>query len=126
MSYASSLITLAGNGMAYSLPLKKPGSHKPAALMSSWSSRYCRLACEGLGLCAFTKNQSALQCRNLQYQIAARIINATEPASWATGPYLPYPKLNITGHVLVRPCACTLTVWHVGLWASCKTFILEE
>ncbi len=41
-------------------------------------------------------------CRNLGYEIAARIFNASEPAAWATGPYFPYPNLNITGHVLVR------------------------
>lgn len=44
---------------------------------------------------------SAVLCRNLQYEIAARVFNASEPAAWATGPYLPYPNLNITGHVLV-------------------------
>ena len=46
---------------------------------------------------------AALPCRNLQYKIAARIFNASEPAAWATGPYFPYPNLNITGHVLVWP-----------------------
>ncbi|EIE21719.1 hypothetical protein COCSUDRAFT_83508 [Coccomyxa subellipsoidea C-169] len=32
---------------------------------------------------------------------AARIPDKTQLASWATGPYFPYPYLNITGHVKV-------------------------
>ena len=40
--------------------------------------------------------------RYLQYKVAARVLNASQPASWATGPYFPYPNLNITGHVMVQ------------------------
>ncbi|BDA44564.1 hypothetical protein COCOBI_06-0400 [Coccomyxa sp. Obi] len=32
---------------------------------------------------------------------AARIPDMSKPADWATGPYFPYPYLNITGHVKV-------------------------
>jgi hypothetical protein len=36
-----------------------------------------------------------------QYDIAARIPDSTKLASWAVGPYYPYPYLNITGHIRV-------------------------
>lgn len=40
-------------------------------------------------------------CRLFNYDIAARIPDSTKLASWAVGPYFPYPYLNITGHVRV-------------------------
>lgn len=41
-------------------------------------------------------------CSFLKTDWAARIPDKTQLADWATGPYFPYPYLNITGHVRVR------------------------
>ena len=70
-------------------------------------------------MCSDKTCRRSLQCRNLQYQIAARITNATEPASWATGPYFPYPNLNVTGHVLVRPCVHVVSCLALSISQFC-------